>query len=113
MSLLMSKKERQWFSEAFLPMMGLLERLYIVEFECYGFLIVELKIHKARPQAGSGDIRRRWDSNPRRLFTLHDFQSCSLGHYETPPEGVGGESGIRTHEGLHPTAFRERHIRPL
>jgi hypothetical protein len=30
--------------------------------------------------------RRRWDSNPRRLFTLHDFQSCSLDHYETPPE---------------------------
>ena len=29
--------------------------------------------------------RRRWDSNPRRLFTSHDFQSCSLGHYETPP----------------------------
>src|SRR5260370_2342703 len=26
-----------------------------------------------------------WDSNPRGLFTLHDFQSCSLGHYETPP----------------------------
>src|SRR5947209_20115966 len=26
---------------------------------------------------------------------------------------VGGESGIRTHEGLHPTAFRERHFRPL
>ncbi len=25
----------------------------------------------------------------------------------------GGESGIRTHEGLHPTAFRERHFRPL
>ncbi len=24
-----------------------------------------------------------------------------------------GESGIRTHEGLHPTAFRERHFRPL
>src|SRR5215469_9393626 len=31
--------------------------------------------------------RRRWDSNPRGLFTLHDFQSCSLGHYETPPTG--------------------------
>src|SRR5438067_6412844 len=30
--------------------------------------------------------RRRWDSNPRGLFTLHDFQSCSLGHYETPPK---------------------------
>lgn len=30
--------------------------------------------------------RRRWDSNPRELFTLHDFQSCSLGHYETPPQ---------------------------
>ena len=29
--------------------------------------------------------RRRWDLNPRRLFTLHDFQSCSLDHYETPP----------------------------
>src|SRR5205823_11708298 len=25
----------------------------------------------------------------------------------------GGESGIRTHEGLNPTAFRERHFRPL
>ncbi len=36
-------------------------------------------------EAGSGPGRRRWDSNPRRLFTLHDFQSCSLGHYETPP----------------------------
>src|SRR5947209_16896159 len=32
-----------------------------------------------------GMERRRWDSNPRRLFTLHDFQSCSLDHYETPP----------------------------
>src|SRR5712692_10915265 len=25
----------------------------------------------------------------------------------------GGESGIRTHEDLRPTAFRERHFRPL
>ena len=48
---------------------------------------------------------------PTKACTLHDFQSCSLGHYETPPGG--GESGIRTHEGLHPTAFRERHFRPL
>ncbi len=24
-----------------------------------------------------------------------------------------GESGIRTHEDLRPTAFRERHFRPL
>jgi hypothetical protein len=50
-----------------------------------------------------GDERRRWDSNPRELFTLHDFQSCSLGHYETPPRG--GESGIRTHEGYSPYRF--------
>src|SRR6266700_3387088 len=28
-------------------------------------------------------------------------------------EGVSGGGGIRTHEGLHPTAFRERHFRPL
>src|SRR5258708_37718719 len=48
---------------------------------------------------------------PTKACTLHDFQSCSLDHYETPPES--GESGIRTHEGLHLTAFRERHIRPL
>ncbi len=47
--------------------------------------------------------RRRWDSNPRELFTLHDFQSCSLGHYETPP--CSGESGIRTHEGYSPYRF--------
>src|SRR6266516_2681471 len=40
---------------------------------------------RPRPEAGSAKERRRWDSNPRRLFTLHDFQSCSLGHYETPP----------------------------
>ncbi len=40
-----------------------------------------------------GIWRRRWDSNPRRLCTLHDFQSCSLDHYETPPqaERVGFE----------------------
>src|SRR5581483_10937163 len=57
---------------------------------------------------------------PTKACTLHDFQSCSLDHYETPPDvpqmpqhGHGGESGIRTHEGLHPTAFRERHFRPL
>ena len=25
----------------------------------------------------------------------------------------GGEGGIRTHEALRPTAFRERHFRPL
>src|SRR5579885_2286654 len=36
-------------------------------------------------RAGRWHGRRRWDSNPRRLFTLHDFQSCSLDHYETPP----------------------------
>gem|GEM_PF-3839452 len=47
---------------------------------------------------------------PTKACTLHDFQSCSLDHYETPPSG---ESGIRTHEGLHLTAFRERHFRPL
>ena len=36
---------------------------------------------------GVGGVgRRRWDSNPRRLITLHDFQSCSLDHYETPPD---------------------------
>src|SRR6266516_5722365 len=39
--------------------------------------------HERRNDAIEG--RRRWDSNPRGLFTLHDFQSCSLGHYETPP----------------------------
>ena len=48
---------------------------------------------------------------PTKACTLHDFQSCSLDHYETPPGS--GESGIRTHEGLHLTAFRERHFRPL
>jgi hypothetical protein len=41
-----------------------------------------------RPEAGWWDGRRRWDSNPRGLFTLHDFQSCSLDHYETPPVGA-------------------------
>ena len=40
---------------------------------------------ESRIGASRGDGRRRWDSNPRGLFTLHDFQSCSLGHYETPP----------------------------
>src|SRR5581483_6433860 len=30
----------------------------------------------SRCGAGRGPGRRRWDSNPRRLFTLHDFQSC-------------------------------------
>src|SRR5437660_12845854 len=43
--------------------------------------------HTSRTEAGLREGRRRWDSNPRRLFTLHDFQSCSLGHYETPPAG--------------------------
>src|SRR5579864_257104 len=40
---------------------------------------------ESRKEASSRGKRRRWDSNPRRLFTSHDFQSCSLGHYETPP----------------------------
>src|SRR5229473_5368907 len=72
-------------------------------------------------EVGAGDERRRWDSNPRGLFTLHDFQSCSLGHYETPPAlflfrsattlarlaewASSGESGIRTHEGYSPYRF--------
>ena|GEM_PF-3788358 len=62
----------------------------------------------------------------------HDFQSCPLGHYGTPPrqrqrEGhhntcivrceaplvSGGESGIRTHGSLHYTAFREQLLKPL
>jgi hypothetical protein len=42
---------------------------------------------KGEMDRGIGYKRRRWDSNPRGLFTLHDFQSCSLGHYETPPDG--------------------------
>src|SRR5581483_12168630 len=56
--------------------------------------------------------RRRWDSNPRGLFTLHDFQSCSLGHYETPP-GRAERVGFEPTRAIHPTAFRERHFRPL
>ncbi len=39
-----------------------------------------------------------------------------LQHPSTPcgPDGVsGGEGGIRTHEDLRPTAFRERHLQPL
>src|SRR5260370_41751117 len=71
-----------------------------------------------KAEVGAGDERRRWDSNPRGLFTLHDFQSGSLGHYETPPAlflfrsattlarpaewASTGESGIRTHEGYSP-----------
>ncbi len=49
---------------------------------------------EARPEARSGHGRRRWDSNPRGLFTLHDFQSCSLDHYETPPEGWAERVGF-------------------
>src|SRR5215469_4018498 len=78
--------------------------------------------------AGSGGERRRWDSNPRGLFTLHDFQSCSLGHYETPPalfifrsattlarstEWAAERVGFEPTRAIHPTAFRERHFRPL
>src|SRR5579885_220047 len=55
--------------------------------------------------------RRRWDSNARRLITLHDFQSCSLDHYETPPEAE--RVGFEPTRAVNPTAFRERHIRPL
>src|SRR5215471_6994853 len=63
-----------------------------------------------RQQTAEWGKRRRWDSNPRGLFTLHDFQSCSLGLYETPPaERVGFEPT----RAIHPTAFRERHFRPL
>ncbi len=60
-------------------------------------------LRELRIGARRGGRRRRWDSNPRGLFTLHDFQSCSLGHYETPP--CSGESGIRTHEGYSPYRF--------
>ena len=60
-------------------------------------------LRESRNGASREDGRRRWDSNPRGLFTLHDFQSCSLGHYETPP--YSGESGIRTHEGYSPYRF--------
>src|SRR5260370_34019657 len=65
-------------------------------------------------EVGAGDERRRWDSNPRGLFTLHDFQSCSLGDYDTRPglflfrsaptlprsadRSSSGASGIRTLE---------------
>ena len=30
-------------------------------------------------------IRRGGDSNPRRLLTLHDFQSCTFDHSDTSP----------------------------
>ena len=54
---------------------------------------------EARLEAGSVTGRRRWDSNPRRLFTSHDFQSCSLDHYETPP-GWGRREGDSNPRGL-------------
>lgn len=42
--------------------------------------------------------------NPRRLFTLHDFQSCSLDHYETPPySGHDGISRPAERVGFEPT----------
>lgn len=37
------------------------------------------------------DRRTGWDSNPRGLFTPHDFQSCALSHSATRP--CGGRRG--------------------
>jgi hypothetical protein len=65
----------------------LLEQVYMVQKSCFAVKRPPSN-EQMRPEAGSGAWRRRWDSNPRGLFTLHDFQSCSLDHYETPPDGA-------------------------
>jgi hypothetical protein len=63
--------------------------------------------------------RKGRDSNPRGLLTLRDFQSRALGQtmrpFQTvtfsrlPAERVGFEPTRAT----NPTAFRERHLKPL
>src|SRR5690349_6389780 len=55
--------------------------------------VVEQAYTKRKAGRGKWIGRRRRDSNPRGLFTLHDFQSCSLDHYETPP-GLAERAGF-------------------
>ncbi len=42
--------------------------------------------------------RRGGDSNPRRLLTLHDFQSCTFDHSDTSPKVRNKASLIKDKE---------------
>ena len=71
--------------------------------------------------------RTGWDSNPRGLFTPHDFQSCAFSHSATRPNlrrAVPRGRRPRQHDGaeregfepsraIHPNALAGRRLKPL
>jgi hypothetical protein len=79
---------------------------------------------KTHPVGGCGvkQWRKGRDSNPRGLLTLRDFQSRALGQTMRPfqmrttsvPESrVAERVGFEPTRAINPTAFRERHLKPL